>query len=116
MIRPPGELAGGQAQTVRLAVDPSREGATLVHPRPVEPSLTNTPSLSPVLQPTPSQPRGVRSGARPRPAAVPPQVHMTWMLVTFAAAVAAFVLGLLVGSRLHVVRAPGAPPAVAPEK
>ena len=36
------------------------------------------------------------------------QVHAAWALVCFAAAVAAFVLGVLTGSRLH----PAAPPAI----
>ena len=39
------------------------------------------------------------------------QVHAAWALVCFAAAVAAFVLGVLTGSRLH----PAAPPASRPQ-
>ncbi len=122
VIRPPLRAAAEQGETVRLAVDPSRDRSTVIHPRPPEASNTATPSIpgggvatvsfatpgQPVPAPAPAlpaQPRGARSHPGRRSSGVPMQVHGTWMLVTFAAAVAAFVLGLLVGSRMHVPRA-----------
>ncbi len=118
VIRPPARPGAEAGDTVRLAVDPSRDRSTVIYPRPSEASNTATPSIpgggvvtvphapSPPVPPPvlPAQPRGARTQPGRRSAGVPMQVHGTWMLVTFAAAVAAFVLGLLVGSRMHVPR------------
>jgi serine/threonine-protein kinase len=120
VIRSP-QRTSAQPQTVRLALDPNREAATTVYPRPSDTSstATQTPSLPPAgpamgTAPPAGAAKPQRAPSR-RPVAVPPQVHATWILVTFAAAVAAFVLGLLVGSRIHPA-APAAPGAAAPEK
>lgn len=78
LIKPSGD-------TVRLAVEPARGDAAT--------QLQNQAPPAPIRPPARAPPR--RKAAR-----VPLEVHTAWMLVAFAGAVSAFVLGLLIGSRL----------------
>jgi serine/threonine protein kinase len=74
-------------------------------------------------RPEPSNPQLARAretarpaAARPvRPTRIPMEVHAAWMLVAFACAVLAFVVGLLFGSRLATPAPPAPAPAAATE-
>jgi serine/threonine-protein kinase len=93
----------GGPDTLRLALNPklleaSGDVSTVIHPRVPAPQEAAPPPVRPALATGPSP---SRTRSRPRSAGVPLQVHTAWMLVTLAAAVSAFVLGLLLGSRLH---------------
>ncbi len=99
-IRPPHSAEGDGIDTVRLPV-----GSLLSD------VAAASASAAPLLA-APAPP-AARRAPRPAPLRVGLQVHAAWALVCFAAAVAAFVLGLLVGSRMHHAPAP-APAANAP--
>ncbi len=89
------------AETVRLPVggELPRRAA---EPRPI---AAAAPAAAPAPAPAPRRPR---SG----PVRVPGEVHAAWAIVCFAMAVAAFLFGLLVGSRMH--RTPAPSPAALP--
>lgn len=109
VIRPP-EPAVDPAATIRLAIpggsaDPIAERAEATR-RAEALSLARAPAREPARATGPRLPRTTR---------VPMEVHAAWMLVAFACAVLAFVVGLLFGSRLAAPAPPAAAPAAAPE-
>ena len=88
LIKAPATAA---AETVKLPTDPARDTSTNV--------LLRQPDGAPGRA-------FPRTPTRRKPVRVPLEVHSAWMLVAFAGAVAAFVLGLLIGSRLPHAAAP----------
>ena len=104
VIRPPQAGGGEGVDTVRLAM-----GSQLAEPGAAPGAPAASPAVAAAAAPA-------RRPARQGPSRVGVQVHAAWALVCFAAAVAAFVLGLLVGSRMHHVAAPAPAAAALPEK
>lgn len=99
---PPEANPFGDAHTL-INVDPRAAAAMDTARLPLEPA----PDVSTHIQPRTRAPEPVPPRAKPaarrKPARVPIEVHTAWMLVAFAGAVAAFVLGLLIGSRIPLV-------------